>query len=72
MRITTAEAAVIIGSSPQFVRAAMQQGKLPIGVAIKMPNSKSWTYNISAKLLAEYSGTDVEAEIRKIRNANTS
>lgn len=43
-RITTAEAAAIINASPQFVRVAMQQEKLPIGTAIKM--STVWTYNI--------------------------
>ena len=36
MRIKTSEAAVIMGCSPQFVRVAMQQGKLGIGDAVKM------------------------------------
>ena len=53
-KILTTEAAAILNTSPQFVRVAMQQGKLPIGTAIKM--SSIWTYNISGKLLAEYSG----------------
>lgn len=66
-RITTSEAADIIGSSPQFVRAAMQQGVLPIGVAIKMPNSPTWTYNISEKLLADYTGKDIQKELEMIR-----
>lgn len=64
-RITTAEAAEIINASPQFVRVAMQQEKLPIGTAIKM--STVWTYNISEKLLAEYSGKDVKKELEEIR-----
>lgn len=64
-RITTAEAAAIINTSPQFVRVAMQQEKLPIGTAIKM--STVWTYNISEKLLAEYSGKDVKKELEEIR-----
>lgn len=66
-RITTVEAAAIIKSSPQFVRAAMQQGLLPIGCAIKMPNSPTWTYNISPKLLAEYTGEDIDVELNKLR-----
>jgi hypothetical protein len=66
-KITTAEAAAIIKSSPQFVRAAMQQGVLPIGCAIKMPNSPTWTYNISPKLLADYTGLDIEEELKNIR-----
>ena len=47
-KILTTEAAAILNTSPQFVRVAMQQGKLPIGIAIKM--STKWTYNISGKL----------------------
>ena len=64
-KILTTEAAAILNTSPQFVRVAMQQGKLPIGTAIKM--SSIWTYNISGKLLAEYSGKDVEKELEQIR-----
>lgn len=65
-RILPTEAAVILNVSPQFVRIAMQQGKLPIGTAIKM--SSIWTYHISEKLLQEYSGKNVEQEIKRIRN----
>lgn len=57
---------MILNVSPQFVRIAMQQGKLPIGTAIKM--SSIWTYHISEKLLQEYSGKNVEQEIKRIRN----
>lgn len=64
-KILPSEAAEIIHASPQFVRVAMQQGKLPIGTAVKM--STVWTYNISAKLLADYTGVDVESEIERIR-----
>lgn len=64
-RISTAEAAAIIGASPQFVRAAMQQGALNIGSCVKM--SSIWTYNISPKLLADYTGKDVEKEIEVLR-----
>lgn len=64
-RILPTEAAMILNVSPQFVRVAMQQGKLPIGTAIKM--SSIWTYHISGKLLQEYSGKDIEQEIMKIR-----
>lgn len=64
-RILPTEAAVILNVSPQFVRVAMQQGKLPIGTAIKM--SSIWTYHISEKLLHEYSGKDIEQELERIR-----
>lgn len=65
-RILPTEAAMILNVSPQFVRIAMQQGKLPIGTAIKI--SSIWTYHISEKLLQEYSGKNVEQEIKRIRN----
>lgn len=58
----------ILHASPQFVRVAMQQEKLPIGTAIKM--SSIWTYNISEKLLAEYSGKNIRAELEKIRGGS--
>ena len=64
-KITTAEAAAILGVSPQFVRVAMQQGKLNIGTCIKM--SSIWTYHISEKLLEEYCGKNVTAELERIR-----
>ena len=65
-RILPAEAAMILNVSPQFVRIAMQQKRLPIGTAVQM--SSMWTYHISEKLLQEYSGKDIKAEIEKIRN----
>ena len=65
MKITVTEAAKILDASPDFVRLAMQQGRLPIGSAAK--TSTRWTYHISPKLLAEYSGADVEAELTKLR-----
>lgn len=61
--IKPAEAADILGVSPQFVRVAMQQGKLNIGIAIQLPGSSSWAYQISEKLLADYTGKDIKAEI---------
>ena len=54
MKIKTAEAAAVMGSSPQFVRVGMQQGKLNIGDAIKM--SSVWTYNIIPAALAKRQG----------------
>lgn len=64
-RILPTEAAAILNVSPQFVRIAMQQGKLPIGTAVQM--SSIWTYHISEKLLADYSGKNIEKEIERIR-----
>ena len=65
-RILPTEAAVILNVSPQFIRIAMQQGKLPIGTAVQM--SSIWTYHISEKLLADYSGKDIQSEEREERD----
>lgn len=64
-RIKVAEAAAILHVSQQFVRVAMQQGVLPIGVAVKM--SSHWTYQISPRKLADYTGTDIESELKQLR-----
>lgn len=58
VKIKPAEAAAIMGCSPQFVRIGLQQGKLDIGDAIKM--SSIWTYNISAAALARRQGMTTE------------
>ena len=64
-KIKVTEAAALLHVSDQFVRIGMQRGILPIGTALKM--STKWTYQISEKLLAEYSGADVTAELEQIR-----
>lgn len=64
-RILPAEAAAILNVSTPYVRIGLQQGKIPIGTAVKM--SSVYTYHISEKLLAEYSGKDVTKELEKIR-----
>lgn len=68
--IKPVEAADILGVSPQFVRVAMQLGQLPIGVAIKLPGSTEFTYQISDNLLQERTSKNVQEEIRKIRERN--
>ncbi len=62
-RITPAQAAKVMGCSPQFVRLAMQERILPIGTAVKM--SSVWTYNISPGQLAERQKITVK-ELEKI------
>ncbi|NBH83501.1 hypothetical protein D7X88_12715 [bacterium C-53] len=68
--IKPVEAADILGVSPQFVRVAMQLGQLPIGVAIKLPGSTEFTYQISDNLLQERTSKNVQEEIRRIRERN--
>ena len=65
MRVTVTEAAKILEASPEYIRDALRQGMIPIGSAAKM--SSRWTYHISPKLLAEYSGADVEKELETLR-----
>lgn len=65
-KILPVEAAAILHVSPQYVRIGLQRERLPIGTAVQM--SSIWTYNISEKLLAEYSGKDIPAELERIRN----
>ncbi len=65
-KIKVTEAAAVLHVSDQFVRIGLQRGILPIGTAIKM--SSKWTYQISPKLLADYSGADIEKELAQLRS----
>ena len=65
-KIKVTEAAAVLRVSDQFVRIGLQRGILPIGTAIKM--SSNWTYQISPKLLADYSGADIGKELERIRS----
>lgn len=53
-KITTVEAAKLMGVSKEFIRAGLQTGKLPFGTAVKMSNR--WTYWINPKKFNEYLG----------------
>lgn len=64
-KIHPVEVAKILHASPQYVRIGLQQGRLPIGTAVKM--SSIWTYNISEKLLTDYCGKDISKELDKLR-----
>ena len=68
--IKPAEAAEILGVSPQFIRVAMQMGQLPIGIAIKLPGSTEYTYQISDNLLQQRTSKNVAEEIKRIRSTN--
>lgn len=59
-RITTAQAAAVMGCDPLFVREMMRREKLPIGIAEKKEDSKRTTFFISPKLLADYLGITVD------------
>lgn len=54
-RITIQQAAERLKCSPQFLRVALQQGKLPFGVAVKM-SKRNYTYYINENKLNEFIG----------------
>lgn len=68
-KIKVTEAAAVLHVSNQFVRIGLQRGVLPIGTAVKM--SSKWTYQISPKMLAEYSGADISKELKRIRETKS-
>lgn len=53
--VTVTEAAKTLGKSAQFVRVALQQKILPIGVAVQLTPGR-WNYHISRHLLNQYIG----------------
>lgn len=59
-RITTADAAAVMGCDPLFVREMMRLDKLPIGIAEKKEDSKRTTFFISPKLFADYLGITID------------
>ncbi len=54
-KMTTRDAAKLLGKSEQFVRVSLQRGTAPFGFAVQMDSGK-WCYHISPKKLAEYIG----------------
>lgn len=52
-RLTVEEAAVILGATPAYVREAMKQNQLPIGIACRMPGGR-WSFKIYKKKLWRY------------------
>ena len=50
----------MLGCSPQFVREAMKDKRLPIGVAVRMPGGR-WSYLIYREKLLDWMETGKEA-----------
>lgn len=71
-RITLKEAATMMGTTPGFVAAAMQEGIIDIGTALKKPGASRYSYLINPYKLHAYiegrnsnqSQTEKEAEIK--------
>lgn len=64
-KVTPTEAALILGTSAQYIRVAMQQGMLDIGCYIK--RGSRHTYNIQVDRLSAYAGRDVRPELQRLR-----
>ena len=54
------QAAKLMGVGKQFIRVGLQRGLLPFGYAIRV-SGKRYTYHISPKKFAEYTGINVTA-----------
>ena len=54
-KVPTAVAAKILGKGEDFIRAGLKQARFDFGTAVKTGENR-WSYHISPKLLAEYSG----------------
>ncbi len=54
-RVSTAIAARVLDKAEDYVRWGLQQQRLPFGTAVQTA-PKRWSYHISPKLLADYSG----------------
>ena len=66
-KITPAQAAAVMGGSPQCVRIGMQRNQLDIGDAVKL--STMWTYNIVPAKLAARQGISIEELEKMIESA---
>lgn len=54
MKISVAQAAKLMGVSPQFIRIGLQRDLLPIGKAVKF--KKNWSYYISPTQFEAFTG----------------
>lgn len=64
-KVPTVIAAKVIGKSEDFIRWGLQQGRLPFGSAVKTGKER-WSYHISPKLLADYSGMPLGCIVKMI------
>lgn len=54
-KVPTAVAAKVLGKGEDFIRAGLQQERFEFGTAVQTGENR-WSYHISPKKLAEYSG----------------
>ena len=53
--MTVEQAASLMGVSPQYIRAGLQQERLPFGYAVKV-SARRYTYFISRNKFMEFTG----------------
>ncbi len=62
-KITTKQAAELMGVSEQFVRYGLRSGKLPFGAAVQV-TGKRYSYYISPDRFYNFIGRDITIERR--------
>jgi len=61
INIKPAEAAKLLGVSPQFIRIGLQRGKFPWGYAVQQSKTR-YTYFINRTKLCEVEGVQLNAD----------
>lgn len=51
LKLTVQDASAIMGVTPRFLQMALQQGKFPFGIGVKMGK---WSYYINTRRFYEY------------------
>lgn len=64
-KVPTSIAARLLGKSENFIRFGLQQGVFDFGYGVRMTNDR-WSYHISPKKLAEYTGVTLGQIYRQI------
>lgn len=65
-RITVQQAAELSGRAAQYIRIAMQRNLIDIGIAMKMPGSSKYYYDIRPQKLADYLGIDLASMYNRL------
>ena len=70
--ISVTAVAKIMGKDQQFIRQAMIEGLLPIGVAFRKKGSCQYDFYISPKLLYDFTGFFFDEDLIEDDNINVS
>ncbi len=58
--LTPEQASPLLGMSPDYIRAQLRRGMLPIGHAMKSPKGKHWRFMIYPEMLSKYIGKEIK------------